>query len=65
MGASVLLPLGFFLGGVRFHAGDPGVGVALAPLGAALLLTAVWRLARGIRTTASPTASGPPRPRKP
>lgn len=45
-GAGVLLPGGFFLGGVRFYAGDPGVGVALVPVGAALLLAAVWRIAR-------------------
>jgi hypothetical protein len=50
-GASVLLPGGFFLGGVRFYAGDPGVGVALVPVGAALLLTAVWLLARGAQTS--------------
>jgi len=28
---SVLLPGGFFLGGVVFYAGDPGVGVLLVP----------------------------------
>ena len=50
VGASVLLPGGFFLGGVRFYAGDPGIGVALVPVGAVLLLTAVWLIARGIRT---------------
>jgi hypothetical protein len=47
--ASVLLPGGFFLGGVRFYAGDPGLGVALVPVGAVLLLTATWLIARGIR----------------
>ena len=47
--ASVLLPGGFFLGGVRFYAGDPGMGVALVPVGAVLLLTAVWLIARGLR----------------
>jgi hypothetical protein len=46
MGASVLLPGGFFLGGVQFYAGDPGLGVLLVPVGASLLLTAVFLVAR-------------------
>jgi hypothetical protein len=49
MAASLLLPGGFFLGGVRFYAGDPGLGVALVPVGAVFLLTATWLVARGIR----------------
>ena len=36
--SSVLLPGGFFLGGVVVYEGDPGLGVLLAPLGALLLL---------------------------
>ena len=48
VGALVLLPGGFFLGGVRFYAGDPGIGVALVPVGAALLLLAVWTIARSV-----------------
>ena len=47
--ASVLLPGGFFLGGVQFYAGDPGLGVVLVPVGAALLLSAAWLIARGVR----------------
>jgi hypothetical protein len=50
-GATVLLPGGFFLGGVRFYAGDPGIGVALVPAGAVLLLLAAWQVARGIQAT--------------
>ena len=38
--ASLLLPGGFFLGGIRFYAGDPGVGVVLVPIGAVLLIAA-------------------------
>jgi hypothetical protein len=45
LGASVLLPGGFFLGGVSFYAGDPGLGVALVPVGAILLLLALIRIA--------------------
>ncbi len=39
--ASVLLPGGFFLGGLVVHAGDPGLGVLLSPVGGALLFCAV------------------------
>ena len=46
--ASVLLPGGFFLGGVAFYSGDPGVGVLLVPVGGVLLLFAVFSIARGI-----------------
>ena len=44
--ASVLLPGGFFLGGVVFYAGDPGVGVLLVPAGGVLLLYAIYGIAR-------------------
>lgn len=47
--ASVLLPGGFFLGGVSFYSGDPGLGIALAPIGAALLMVAVYMVARSTR----------------
>jgi hypothetical protein len=44
--ATVLLPGGFFLGGLRFYAGDPGIGIILVPPGAILLLLAAFLLAR-------------------
>jgi hypothetical protein len=47
MGASVLLPGGFFLGGVAFYSGDPGLGVLLVPAGAFLLLIGLFYVARG------------------
>jgi hypothetical protein len=46
--ASVLLPSGFFLGGITFYAGDPGIGVALVPAGAASLLYGVFAIARAV-----------------
>lgn len=45
IGASVLLPGGFFLGGIVVYGGDPGLGVLLAPVGAVLLLAAVFFIA--------------------
>ena len=44
--ATVLLPGGFFAGGITFYSGDPGIGIALVPPGAACLLIAVVQLAR-------------------
>jgi hypothetical protein len=45
----VCLPAGFFLGGLWFYEGDPGVGVLLVPAGALMLLVGVgtflWLLA--------------------
>jgi len=45
VGASILMPAGFFLGGVFFYSGDPGLGVLLVPPGAMLLLVAVFSIA--------------------
>lgn len=44
--ATVFLPGGFFLGGIAFYSGDPGIGIALAPVGAASLIVAVYLTAR-------------------
>jgi hypothetical protein len=46
IGASVLLPGGFLVGGVGFYGGDPGVGILVVPIGAAALIIAVFLLAR-------------------
>src|SRR5688500_1668481 len=46
--ASVLLPGGFFLGGVSFYGGDPGVGATLIPVGAVVLLVALVIAARAV-----------------
>jgi hypothetical protein len=48
IGATVLLPLGFFLGGVQFYSGDPGLGVLIVPVGAVLLLAALFMIARAL-----------------
>jgi hypothetical protein len=47
--ATLLLPLGFFLGGVVFYAGDPGIGVLVVPLGGVLLLLALFWIASRCR----------------
>ncbi|MBK8263334.1 MAG: hypothetical protein IPK80_18565 [Nannocystis sp.] len=41
LGASVALPAGFFLGGLWFHAGDPGLGILLVPPGGIALAAAM------------------------
>jgi hypothetical protein len=45
-GALVLLPGGFFLGGVYTYGGDPGLGSLLIPAGGLLLLVGVFVIAR-------------------
>lgn len=52
--ASLLLPGGFFLGGVVFYSGDPGLGVLLVPVGAVLLLTAVFLMASATASIGRP-----------
>jgi hypothetical protein len=42
---TVLLPGGFFLGGIVTYDGDPGLGIWLVPIGALLLFYAVGRFA--------------------
>jgi hypothetical protein len=49
MGASVLLPGGFFAGGVQLYGGDPGLGIIVVPAGAACLAIAVFLTARATR----------------
>jgi hypothetical protein len=44
---AVLMPLGFFLGGILNSEGDPSLGIALVPVGAALLVVALVRSAQG------------------
>lgn len=43
--AAILLPAGFFLGGIVIYDGDPGLGVWLVPVGAALLFYSIARIA--------------------
>jgi hypothetical protein len=59
LGANVLLPAGFFMGGVFSIAGDPGLGIVLVPIGAFLLLVGVFQVARGtLSATISPSEKG-------
>jgi hypothetical protein len=48
MAASILLPLGFLLGGIWVYGGDPGLGVLLVPPGALCLLAGLFATARGL-----------------
>jgi hypothetical protein len=45
---TILVPGGFFLGGVYLYDGDPGMGVFLVPIGALALFVGVWFTARGV-----------------
>jgi hypothetical protein len=57
--ASILLPFGFFLGGVQFYAGDPGLGVLVVPVAAVLLLAALFMVASGLRVSSSAVKERP------
>ncbi len=46
--ALLVLPGGFFLGGVWAQGGDPGLGVAFVPAGASALLVGVFLIARAV-----------------
>jgi hypothetical protein len=48
MGASILMPAGFFLGGVVTYGGDPGLGIFLLPIGAFLLFVGVYGIASAL-----------------
>jgi hypothetical protein len=47
---TVLMPLGFFAGGVIFYGGDPGIGIALVPPAALVLVIGIVTFARGFAT---------------
>jgi len=57
-GATLLMPAGFFLGGVRVYAGDPGVGIVLVPVGGVLLLAAVLLTALSVKPAKPDARSG-------
>ena len=56
IGASILMPCGFLLGGLWVYGGDPGLGIFLVPPGALLLWIAVFQTAR---VTTGVLAQGP------
>jgi hypothetical protein len=54
--ANILLPMGFFAGGLFFHDGDPGLGILLVPVGAVALFLGVFLAARAVaRVPPGPT----------
>lgn len=59
--AGILLPLGFFAGGIRIYGGDPGPGILVAPVGAAALVIGLFTTAWAVtfRDDDSPRSSDP------
>lgn len=49
------MPSGFWLGGIWFHAGDPGLGVLLVPVGGLALLIGVAATLRGLMLSRDPS----------
>ncbi len=60
--AGILLPAGFFLGGVVIYSGDPGLGILLVPLGATALVVAVFIAARQLGSGSSSADSSREQP---
>jgi hypothetical protein len=48
LAALLLIPLGFFAGGIAVHGGDPGLAVLAAPAGAVALAVGVASVARAL-----------------
>ena len=48
--SALLIPAGFFLGGLEVHGGDPSLGIVLVPFGAALLLAGIGLTAGTLRS---------------
>lgn len=59
-GATLLMPAGFFLGGLIVYSGDPGLGIILVPIGGLLLFVAVFLTARGAGSLRVPTDNSHP-----
>lgn len=55
LAAQLLLPAGFFLGGLEPVGGDPGLGIAAVPVGAAALLLGVLLTALSLRDGGGPS----------
>src|SRR6185436_13976385 len=59
-GAILLMPAGFFLGGLFIYSGDPGLGILLVPIGGLMLFIGVLLAARGAaHFRGEPRSSGP------
>jgi len=56
--SGILLPGGFFLGGIVVCDGDPGLGIMLVPVGGILLFVAVLLTALGIRSPGTSADDG-------
>jgi len=54
-GATILLPGGFFFGGLFIYQGDPGLGILLVPVGAVMLFISVGSVVRGLSKARQPS----------
>ena len=49
LAATILLPAGFFVGGLVIYDGDPGLGIMLVPVGALALIVGSLLVARSLQ----------------
>src|SRR5437660_10898077 len=52
--ATILMPAGFFVGGLFTYSGDPGLGILLVPVAVLLLFASVFICARAATTHRNP-----------
>jgi hypothetical protein len=50
IGSGILMPAGFFFGGLFVYSGDPGLGILLVPFGGVMLFVSVLQTARGLQS---------------
>lgn len=62
--ATLLMPAGFFLGGLFIYSGDPGLGILLVPGGGLMLFVGVLLAARGAAYFRSDLRPNGPHPGK-
>ena len=61
--STLLMPLGFFLGGAVPYKSDPGIGIILVPIGALLFLSATFFTALALPAAKSSTPTPPRSPK--
>lgn len=63
LAATVMIPGGFFLGGLTIYSGDPGPGIFLVPPGGFLLVYALFLMARAAGSSGGLASDSGPRDR--
>lgn len=57
LASGLLIPAGFFAGGIWIYGGDPGLGVLMVPVGAVLLVVSLVLAGSSVRAAVAPGTS--------